>query len=64
MYIVGYIVKIHTTRLYNTPIQHENQDIKRKRKLDFIEVGKEGTLIWIGLGFSLYSLTKQTRKYE
>ena len=29
MYMVGYIVKIHTTQLYNTPIQHENQDIKR-----------------------------------
>ena len=29
MYLVRYIVKIHTTWLYNTPIQHENWDIKR-----------------------------------
>ena len=29
-----------------------------KEKLDFIEVGKEGTYIWIGLVFSLYSLIK------
>ena len=35
-----------------------------KEKLSFIEVEKEGTYIWIGLGFSLYSLTKQTRQKE
>ena len=35
-----------------------------KEKLAFIEVGKEGTYIWIGLGFSLYSLTKLTRQNE
>ena len=33
-----------------------------KVKLAFIEVVKEGTYIWIGLGFSLYSLTKRTRQ--
>ena len=27
--------KIHTTRLYNTPIQHANQEIKRERKTRF-----------------------------
>ena len=35
-----------------------------KVKLAFIEVGKEGTYIWIGLGFSLYSLKKRTRQKE
>ena len=35
VYVVGYIVKIHTTRLYNTPIQHENGDIKREIKTSF-----------------------------
>ena len=54
MYMVEYIVKIHTTRLYNTPIQHANKDIKRKKKLAFIEVEKEGTYIWVGLGFSFF----------
>ena len=28
MYMVEHIIKIHTTRLYNTPIQHANRDIK------------------------------------
>ena len=36
--------------------------LSRKVKLAFIEVVKEGTYIWIGLGFSLYSLTKRTRQ--
>ena len=62
MYMVGYIVKIHTAQLYNTPTQHENRDIKRNRKLAFIEVVKEGTYIYIGLVFSSYSLTRQTRQ--
>ena len=62
MYVVGYIVKVHTTRLYNKPIKHENWNIKRKVKLDFITVGKEGTYIWIGLGINLYSLKKRSRK--
>ena len=35
-----------------------------KEKLALIEVGKEGIYIWIGLGFSLYSLTKRTRQKE
>ena len=35
-----------------------------KEKLVFIEVEKEGTYIWIGLGFSLYLLTKWTRQKE
>ena len=58
--------KIHTTRLYNTPIQRTNRRIKRKRKMDLIEVIKGGTYIQIRLGFSLYSLTKRTseRKRE
>ena len=55
--MVGYTVKIHTTRLYNTPIKHENRDVKREKKLAFIAVEKEGTYIWIGLRFILYSLT-------
>ena len=35
-----------------------------KENLAYIEVKKEGTYIWIGLGLSLYSLTKKTRKKE
>ena len=35
-----------------------------KEKLAVIEVGKEGTNIWIELWFSLYSLTKQKRQRE
>ena len=35
-----------------------------REKLAFIGVGKEGTYIWIGLGLSLYSLTKRTRQEE
>ena len=62
--MVGYIVKTHTTRLYNTPIQHENWDVKQKEKLAFTKVEKGGTYIRIWLGFSLYSLTKQTRQKE
>ena len=46
---------------YNTPIQHTNRKIKRKRKLDFVEVIKGGTYIRIGLTFILYSLTRQKR---
>ena len=34
------------------------------KKLAFIEVEKEGTYIWIGLGLILYSLTKRIRKKE
>ena len=64
MYMVGCIVKTHTTRLYSTPIQHEIGIFGRKEKLAFIEVRVKGTYIWIGLGFSLYSLTKQTKQKE
>ena len=38
--------------------------LSRKEILDFIEVGKEGTYIWIGLGFSLYSIKKQKSQKE
>ena len=36
LYIVIHTLKkIHTTRVYNTPVQYANQKIKRKRKTDF-----------------------------
>ena len=35
-----------------------------KEKLALIEVGKEGTYIWIGLWFSSYSLKKITSQKE
>ena len=50
----------YTTHQYNTKIGI----LSGKEKPDFIEVEKEGTYIWIGLGFSLYSLTKQTMQNE
>ena len=56
---------MHTTQnSYNTFIQHANQKIKGKRKKSLIEVRKGGTYIRIGLGFSSYSLTKQTKLKE
>ena len=44
------------------PVQHANRKIKRKRNIDFIEVIKGGVYIQMGLGFSLYSLTKEQGK--
>ena len=38
--------------------------LRGKEKLDFIDVIKVGTYIWIGLGFILYPLTKLTRRKE
>ena len=38
--------------------------IKSGGRTAYIEVEKEGTYILIGLGFSLYSLAKQTRQKE
>ena len=59
--MVVYIVKNHITRhQYNMKIGI----LSGKEKLAFIEVEKEGTYIWIGLGLSLYSLTKRTRQKE
>ena len=67
------ILQVCTTLLYNTFIQHaettckskssnKSEVIKKKRKikLALVQVRKEVTYIRIRLGFSLYSLTKQT----
>ena len=48
---------VYTARQTNTQIVK----LSGKEKLAFIEVIKGGTYIRIGLGFSLYALTKQTR---
>ena len=51
---------IYTTCQYNTQIEKLN----RKEKLALIGVIKGGTYIRIGLGFSLYSPKKLTRREE
>ena len=57
-YNTKFIQHVYTTRQYNTQIGK----LSGKEKLAFIVMIKGGTYIQIGLGFSLYSLTKLTRR--
>ena len=54
------IQHVYTIHQYNTQIGK----LRGKEKLAFIEVIKGGTYIWMGLGFSVYPLTKRTRQNE
>ena len=52
-----FVRRVYTTRQYNTQIKNKAEN----KNQVFIEVKKVDTYIRIGLGFSLYKLTKTNR---
>ena len=65
-----FVQKQAIKRVYNKNMfiqhshKHENRKLSGREKLAFVELENAGTYIRIEPGFSLYSLTKQTRQKE